>query len=88
MALPQSVDPSTLNLSGKPAIATAPTTTTSSGASNIQNPRIENVKNEVSPLLGGLFGGLLGYAAQNRGTSATQQASQQGANQQVAGNLM
>ena len=38
MALPQSVDPSTLNLSGKPAIATAPTTTTSSGASNIQNP--------------------------------------------------
>ena len=71
MALPQTVDPSTLNLSGKPAIATAPTTTTSSGASNIQNPKIENVKNEVSPLLGGLFGGLLGYAAQNRGATTT-----------------
>ena len=85
MALPQTIDQSTLNLSGKPSIATAPTTTTSSGASNIQNPRIENVKNEVSPLLGGLFGGLLGYAAQNRGAGATQQTSQQGTNQQQTG---
>ena len=60
MALPQTVDPSTLNLSGKPAIATAPTTTTSAGGVGMPNPTIGMEKNTVSPLLGSLFGGLLG----------------------------
>ena len=84
MALPQTIDQSTLNLTGKPAMATPPTTITSAGGTGMAAPKIENVKNEVSPLLGGLFGGLLGYAAQNRGTT-TAGANQQGANQQQAG---
>ena len=61
MALPQSIDPSSLNLSGRPAIATDPTTTTSAVDLCMPNPTIGMEKNTVSPLLGSLFGGLLGY---------------------------
>jgi len=47
MALPQSIDPTTLNISGKPNIPTvAPLTTTSAGASGMPMPSIvmENLK--------------------------------------------
>jgi hypothetical protein len=68
MALPQTVDPTSLNLSGKPAIATAPATTTTTPASvGMPGPRIEDVSHEVNPLLGGLFSGLLAYASSNKG---------------------
>ncbi|NDB57615.1 hypothetical protein EB001_04125, partial [bacterium] len=71
MALPQTVDPTSLNLSGKPAIATAPTTTVTTPASpGMPAPRVEDVPHEVSPLLGGLFSGLLAYASANRGNKA------------------
>lgn len=71
MALPQTIDPTTLNISGKPAMATTTTpTTTSAGSLGMASPRVEDVKNEVSPALGALFGGMLGYAAQNRGSGA------------------
>jgi hypothetical protein len=83
MALPQTVDPSTLNLSGKPTIATAPATTvTAPGGTLMQNPRIVDEKNEVSPLLGALFGGILGYAAQNRGAGTAQSANRPTTGQQ------
>ena len=62
MALPQTIDPASLNLSGTPAIATEPTTTTSVGGTGMPMPRIAMEKNTVNPLLGSLFGGLLGYA--------------------------
>jgi len=63
MALPQSIDPITLNISGRPEISTVtPTQITSVGATGMPNPTIENVNRSVNPLLGALFGGLLGYA--------------------------
>jgi hypothetical protein len=73
MALPQTIDPSTLNLSGRPAMATttAPSTTTSAGSPGYAMPRVEDVKNEVPPALGALFGGMLGYAAENRGSAGS-----------------
>jgi hydrogenase/urease accessory protein HupE len=72
MALPQTIDPASLNLSGIPAIATEPTTTTSVGATGMPNARVENVNRPVNPALGALFGGLLGYATgQNLGSGAT-----------------
>ena len=71
MALPQSIDPSSLNLSGRPAIATAPTTTTSAVDLGMPNPTIGMEKNTVSPLLGSLFGGLLGYAYGEKNAGAT-----------------
>ena len=90
MALPQTVDPTTLNLSGKPAMATAPTTTTSSGASNIVNPTIAQEKSNVSPLLGALFGAGLGYkysmANQGAGGAGGAGAGQSGAG--GTGNLL
>jgi hypothetical protein len=91
MALPQTIDQSTLNLSGKPAIATAPTTTTSVGATGMPNPTIAQEKSNVSPLLGALVGGALGmkYASQNAGSA--NQTANQAAKQQVAsaiGNLI
>ena len=61
MALPQSVDPTTLNLTGKPAIATGPTTITSEATTGMPNPTIAQEKSNVSPLLGALFGAALGY---------------------------
>ena len=69
MALPQSIDPITLNISGKPAISTvAPTQITSAGGVGMPDPTVENVNRPVNPLLGALFGGLLGYATgQNLG---------------------
>ena len=72
MALPQSIDPSSLNLSGRPAIATDPTTITSAVDLGMPNPTIGMEKNTVSPLLGSLFGGLLGYGygQKNAGTTA------------------
>jgi len=48
MALPQSIDPTSLNLSGKPAIATDPTTTTSAGATGMPMPRVAMEKNEIN----------------------------------------
>lgn len=73
MALPQSVDPTTLNLSGKPAMATAPTTTTSEASTGMPNPTIVQEKSNVSPLLGALFGGALGmkYANSQAGKAGT-----------------
>ena len=73
MALPQSVDPTTLNLSGKPAISNvAPTQITSEGATGMPNPVVEDVNRPVNPFLGALFGGLLGYATQqNLGLGGT-----------------
>jgi hypothetical protein len=63
MALPQSIDPTTLNLSGKPALLdVAPTSVTSAGGTGMPNARVENVNRPVNPYLGALFGGLLGYA--------------------------
>jgi uncharacterized membrane protein YgcG len=63
MALPQTIDPASLNLSGKPNISTAaPTQITSVGATGRPNATIENVNRPVNPMLGALFGGLLGYA--------------------------
>ena len=63
MALPQSVDPTTLNLTGKPAIATGPTTITSEATTGMPNPTVAQEKSNVSPLLGALFGAGLGYKA-------------------------
>lgn len=71
MALPQSIDPTSLNLSGKPAIATAPTTATSAVDLGMPNPTIGMEKNTVSPLLGSLFGGLLGYGYSQKNAGAT-----------------
>jgi len=73
MALPQSVDPTTLNLSGKPTMATAPTTTTSEASTGMPNPTIVQEKSNVSPLLGALFGGALGmkYANSQAGKAGT-----------------
>ena len=73
MALPQTVDPTTLNLSGMPAMATAPTTTTSTSSAVVPNPTIAQEKSNVSPLLGALFGGALGmkYAASQAGKTGT-----------------
>ena len=62
MALPQTIDPTTLNLSGKPNMPSAPTSVTSAGGTGMTNARVEDVNRPVSPYLGALFGGLLGYA--------------------------
>lgn len=82
MALPQTVDPTSLNLSGKPAIATAPTTTTSVGATGMPMPRVAMEKNEIplgaGALLGYAFGNLMG----NKGSSSlTGNQANQNANQ-------
>jgi hypothetical protein len=62
MALPQSIDPTTLNISGKPNIPTvAPLTTTSAGASGMPMPSIVMEKPEIP--IGA--GALLGYALGN-----------------------
>ena len=62
MALPQSVDPTTLNLSGKPALSNiAPSSVTSAGASGMVMPRVDMEKNEIP--IGA--GALLGYALGN-----------------------
>ena len=62
MALPQSIDPITLNISGKPNIPTvAPLTTTSAGASGMPMPSIVMEKPEIP--IGA--GALLGYALGN-----------------------
>jgi len=71
MALPQSVDPTSLNISGKPAIATAPTTTTSVGATGMPMPTIAMEKNEVPLGAGALLGYALGNLMGNRGTALT-----------------
>jgi hypothetical protein len=73
MALPQTVDPTTLNLSGKPTMATAPTAITSEASLGMPNPTIAQEKSNVSPLLGALFGGALGmkYAASQTGKTGT-----------------
>lgn len=71
MALPQSIDPTTLNLSGKPNMPSMPTSVTSAGGTGMPNARVENVNRPVNPLLGALFGGLLGYATkENLGLGA------------------
>ena len=71
MALPQSVDPTTLNISGKPALSTvAPTTTTSAGATGMPMPTIAMEKNEVPLGAGALLGYALGNLMGNRGTTA------------------
>ena len=64
MALPQSVDPTTLNISGRPAISDiAPTSITSAGASGMVMPEIGMETNEIpvgaSALLGYALGNLI-----------------------------
>jgi hypothetical protein len=68
MALPQSVDPTTLNLSGKPALSTvAPSTITSAGATGMPNPTIAMETNEIPSGVGALLGFALGNMMGNRG---------------------
>ena len=63
MALTQSIDPSTLNLTGKPALSqVTPTPITSVGHTGMANPSIVEEKSQVSPAAGALLGGLLGLA--------------------------
>jgi hypothetical protein len=87
MALPQTVDPTTLNISGKPQLSTvAPTAIISPGGTGMAAPRIEDVPHTVSPALGGLFGGLLGYAAsRNAASGASGMGGTGGTNQAGAG---
>ena len=80
MALPQSIDPTSLNLSGKPAIATDPTTTTSAGAIGMPMPRVVMEKNEIpvgaGALLGYALGNLIGVKpTTTTGTTTNQQAN-------------
>jgi len=69
MALPQTIDPASLNLSGTPVIATAPTTTTSVGATGMPMPRVAMEKNEVPLGAGAILGYALGNLMGNKGTT-------------------
>lgn len=73
MALPQTVDPSTLNLSGKPALSTATAPTiTSPGSAGMLNPTIAQEKTSVPPAAGALLGYVLGnYMDRTSGTAGT-----------------
>ena len=67
MALPQSIDPTTLNLSGTPALSSVePTLVTSAGASGMPNPTIAMETNEVPVGAGALLGYALGSLMGNR----------------------
>jgi len=75
MALPQSVDPTTLNLSGKPALSTvAPSTITSAGATGMPMPTVAMEKPEIplgaGALLGYALGNLIGVRPTTTGTGA------------------
>lgn len=83
MALPQSIDPTTLNLSGTPALSSVePTLVTSAGASGMPNPTIAMETNEVPVGAGALLGYALGSLMGNRGARAgTGNRPNQNANQ-------
>jgi hypothetical protein len=84
MALPQSVDPTTLNLSGRPALSNVtPTSVTSAGASGMPNPTIAMETNEIPSGVGALLGYALGNLTGNRGAGAGQQGTGNRPNQPV-----
>lgn len=81
MALPQSVDPTTLNLSGEPALSTVePTTITSAGATGMPNPTIAMERNEIPSGVGALLGYALGNMMGNRGGNRPNQNPNQPTN--------